>query len=239
MGLRGIGWVLVAGLVLATGCGGGGGGGSLPNPTVGFFNASPDSPNVDFLVDDGDFGANNPFLSGTAFKSSDPDGRDLRALESGTTNEIDVVFSILNKDKHYLVALLGLVNFGSENLKRSRLTAIQVNRDAPIGNKARLYIFHGYNREAGFDTPNIDFKNPGDNPQFKAADIPPGQAQSILVDSGNVDYEVRRSGTDQVLIPAATLALGAGKIYGVYVVGVENGTGSLTPQIVAVEIPPE
>lgn len=221
------------------GCGGVGVGGGPPNPTIGFFNASPDSPNIDFFIDSALIGGNNAFLTGTTIQNTEATDRDLSALESGTTNEIDVIFATLNKDKHFLVALLGLVNFNGENLKRARLTAIEINRDAPVGNKAKLYVFHGYNREFGFDTPNIDFQNPGDNPQFKAANIPPGLAQLILVDSGNVDYEVRRTGTDQVLIAATNLLLEAGKIYAVYVVGVENGTVNLMPQIRAVEIPPE
>lgn len=236
--------VLIGGLFLIgmalSGCGGGsGGGGGSNDPTMRFYNASSDSISLNFLLDDDVVGQQLAYGQSTAnFADQDADTRDLRLQENGTSIDIWSEVITLQKDRHYLVTALGLENFGSENLKRLRFVVNEINRTPPNGTRARLVIIHCYNRATGFETPSLDFQTPGDNPQFRAADIGYGASKILEVDAGNQTYEVRRGGTENVLF-SKNVTLGGGKIYAVYLLGVEGETGSAEPKIEFVEIQPD
>jgi hypothetical protein len=223
-------------LVLAFGCGGGAGTGG-DDPTLAFFNGSPDAPNIDFFMDDDLMAADVEYLTKSDWQSTDAQDRDIGALEAGTTTQIDLIFRTLSEDRHYLFPVLGLYNYGSELEKRARLAPAEISRTRPNGSKSGLIIFHGFCREAGFQTPSIDFRNPGNNPQFIAEDIPFAGSAHLLIDSGVHDFVARRNGTEEVYAALDDFNFEAGKIYGVFVVGVENGVGNLAPQIVVREIP--
>lgn len=220
------------------GCGGGGGGGGLPDPTIRFFNGISDSTLINFLLDDDVVGPQISYLGSTPdFANQDAEQRDLRIQVDGTSVDLWSEVVTLSKDKHYLVAAFGLLNFGNENLKRARFVGIEVDRLAPNGTRARLTIFHGYNRAAGLDTPNIDFQTPGNNPQFKVTDIGYTSAKPLEVDAGNQTFEARRNGTESILV-SRNITLAGGKNYAVFVLGVEGAAGIAAPRIEFVELSP-
>ena len=218
-------------------CGGGGGGGSnLPDPDIRFFNGSPDSVALNFLLNDDIEGAQLAYLQSTPdFESFEPEIRDVRIQEDGTS--VDLWSEVLDmvEDHSYLVSAIGLENFGSEPLKRIRFLIADLDRTPPNGTRAELIIIHGYNREAGLETPGIDFQTPGDNPQFRTTGIDYATARQLDVDAGNWTFEARREGTETILV-SQNITLGGGKIYAVYVLGVENGVGALAPRIEFVEL---
>jgi hypothetical protein len=229
------GILAIAGIALA-GCGGGGGGGGLPNPTVRFFNGSPDSTALNFLLDDTVEAALLAYLESTPdFESVDDRVRDLRIQEDGTSVDLWNEIVDLVKDKHYLICSIGLENFGTENLKRIRTLFTEIDRTAPNGSRVRLIIVHGYNRETGLETPAIDFQTPGDNPQFSADNIAYASSRVLEVDAGNWTFEARREGTETILT-SQNITLGGGKIYAAFVLGVENAAGIQAPRIEFVEL---
>ncbi|MBI5707946.1 MAG: DUF4397 domain-containing protein [Armatimonadetes bacterium] len=226
----------VAALALS-GCGGGGGTTALPKPQVMFFNAGPDNAGIDFYIDSVLSGNAVASAAGTDFMATDPVARDLIANATGTTTDYDAILQTFARNKHYVISALGLVTFGTEFEKRLRLTATEVDRHTIQGNKSRLVIFHGFSRATGFLTPNIDFQSPGQNPQYKAANIEFGASSVLTIDSGTHSFDARRAGSDDVFVSLVSFAFGTGKMYLVYVMGVEGGAGAQTPQIVVKEIP--
>jgi len=232
-----IGILFVAVAAFLFGCGGGSAGSSnAPDPEVRFFNGVSDSDGYDFLMEEDVEATDIDFEESTPdFKKYEARTRLVTARETGTTNEIWVEDFTLQDDKHYVISTLGLENYGSEPLKRARLFMHEVNREAPNGSIARLYVVHGFAREAGFETPNIDFQNPGNNPQFRITDIPFGEARFINVDAVNQTFEARRAGTEAIFA-TTNFTFEAGKIYIAYVLGVESGVGAQAPQIQIVEL---
>jgi hypothetical protein len=220
--------------LLLAGCGGSGTS-QAPDPTIRFVNSIPDSTLIEFLLNDD---VMNPALATPTFVRIEPGAKDVRIRESGTTVDIWNELGTFNSDRHYVILSFGIKNFGTEFEKRARIGGIDVNRSIPTGNKARIYVFHAYNRMTGFQTHDIDFQTPGENPQFKLADIAYGTQKSFLVDSGNQTFEVRRAGTTNVLF-TTNVNLGAGKIYVALATGLEGEIGVQEPKIVFIELQPE
>jgi hypothetical protein len=228
--------LVAIGALALVGCAGGGGGGGLPNPTIRYFNGSPDSTSLNFLLDDAVEASQLAYLESTPdFESVQARIRDLRVQEDGSSIDLWSEVVDLQKDRHYLVSAVGIENFGSEPLKRLRLLFTELDRTAPNGTRARLLIVHGYNRAAGLETPPIDFQTPGDNPQFRVSDIAYANTATLEVDAGNWTFEARRQGTQTILVQQ-NITLEGGKIYAAYVLGIENGLGQHTPRIEFVEL---
>lgn len=224
------------GLVLMACGGAGGSGNNLPDPTIRFFNGSPDSVALNFLIDDTVEGSQLAFLQSTPdFESKDDGIKDIRIQEDGTSVDLWSEVLDMQKDHSYLVSAIGLENFGAEPLKRIRFVIADLDRTPPNGTRAELIILHGYNREAGLETPGIDFQTPGDNPQFSTTGIGYAELRQLDVDAGNWTFEARREGTETILV-SQNVTLGGGKIYAVYILGVENGVGNLAPRIEFVEL---
>lgn len=220
-----------------SGCGGGGGSLSrLPNPQLMFANMSPDSGSVDFFLDDDGVASNIAFGSTAPFRSVDPEPQDLSVRNTGVPEEVDVTVTNPQRDRTYLALLFGWADFDTEFEKRQRLSFIEVDTRFPSSGVARLIVFHGYNRAAGFSTPNIDFQFPGDTPQFRVSNIPYGEARTGTVQAGTHTFEARRSGTENVYA-STNQTVGSSSIYLVFVTGVEDGTGNLAPAIRFVSIP--
>jgi hypothetical protein len=229
------------------GCGGGGGGGTTGNdPTVYFVNASPDAGPLDFLMNaivralNLDYLGSSTGFTTVPFISDANGGYDVVTRENGTNVELDAQNVVLNKNTHTAFACVGLKNYAvGEELKRLRTFGINIDRDSPNGNKARLYIVHGFIRELGQDTPDIIFQNAGDNPQFFTQAIAFGNSAALLVDSGTADWWAKRSdATADVVYAAATLTLDPGAVYLVIVSGIENDPApALQPAITLIELP--
>lgn len=227
-------FLVVLGSLLVAGCGGGGG--RPGQATIRFINLVPDSTALEFLLDDDVIDTPKPYLASTpTFARFEAGEKDVRIRESGTTVDIWAELGTFTADRDYLIMALGLENFNGEFDKRARIGGIDVNRAVPNGNRARIYVVHAYNRMVGFQTPNIDFQTPGENPQYKVADVPFGGNKNIEIDSGSYTFEVRRAGTTNVLF-TTTATLGAGKIYVASVTGVEGAGGAQAPQVQFTEL---
>lgn len=218
---------------MLAGCGGGGGGGTSQNkPKVRGFNASPDSNPVLIQLNTDVFEPNLSYLDGTTiFHQEKAQSWDVEVFDSITNDSLWAETTTFNSNTNYALVTYGLESFGTEFLKRLRSTEFPVDLTAPVGNKATLFVFHGFNRATGFDTPDIDFKNPGDNPQYDVTNITYGGGASITVDSGNsLTFVAQQSGTEGVFA-TSTPTLDAGGVYLVIVTGVEGASGVQQPQI--------
>lgn len=218
-------------LVFLFGCGGGGSGSPNTDPEIYFINGSADAGDVDFRMDDSPAATSLDYLQSSNdfirfdYHGPDVEGWDVSLNLTGGA-EIERQAIVFPHDSDALVIAHGMLNYPAGELtKRLRFTAISADRDAITGAKARLIIFHGFEREAGKETPNIDFKNPTDNPLNNAPNIAPGGTSTILVDSGTQDWEVRRTGAFGIFA-SKTQTLDPGGIYLVLISGVEN---SATP----------
>ncbi|MBX3119100.1 MAG: DUF4397 domain-containing protein [Fimbriimonadaceae bacterium] len=201
-----------------------------------FFNGSSDSGPLDFWLNDDNKAPSISFDTATpAFEEVKPDELDVILNSAGVQDQLDALLFTFVKDKDYIIAALGLENYGSEPLKRLRLVVQEVNRKFINGNVSRLVIFHGYNRETGFETPEVDFQNPGSNPQFKVSEIAFAAAKTANITSGVQNFEVRTSGTENIIV-TATHNLLPGKTYAVFILGQENGTGDFTPKVTFIEL---
>lgn len=229
---------LATAALAAMSCGGGGGTGEVVKPKIRFLNASPDSSGVDYTFDldvrgtDVQFQQVQPAIGANpSFIEVDPKAYDVITSDHNTAEQLDAQALNVTASNTFLFASFGLRNYGTEPLKRFRTTMFPLDMTAPNGNKAKLFVFHGFMRATGFETPPVDFQNPGDNPQYRITGIDFGNSNTITVDSGNsLTFEVRRSGTEQVYV-SSTPTLDAGGIYFVLITGVEGGAGPQAPSV--------
>ncbi|MFW5697704.1 MAG: hypothetical protein ACOCX1_04005 [Fimbriimonadaceae bacterium] len=232
-------------LMLLIGCGGSNRV-ELPDPTIRFINGSPDVGAIDFYLNNDIVGNSFDYLDDNSrFLTVDfPDefleqSWDLIAQEANGVREFDAVATEFERNTHSMVVLFGLEDpLVSELEKRARLEIVEVDRLEPVGNRARLVIFHGFNREEGKQTPAIDFKNPGDNPLFAAENIAYGESQVLSVEAGTNTWNVERSDAEgDVIYTSEELTLEGGHIYFVLVSGLENAADpALGPTITLYEI---
>lgn len=230
---------LVSALVLSlaaaaiVGCSGGGGGNSLPDPVIRFVNSSPDANPLTFNYDTTPKATGLTYLQSSGNVTVDDQDHDLSVTDSVSGDIIDALAVTLTKDKQYISVAKGLETFGSENEKRLRLLNFEYDKTSPNGSKARLLIIHAFNRATGFLTPDIDFQNPGNNPQYSVPGISYSDdtPKTLLVDSDvSLQFDARRAGTENVYA-SATTTFDSGGIYLVLITGIEGGAGSLAPQI--------
>lgn len=231
---------LVAGALAAvlTGCGGGGIGPNLPDPIVRFVNSSPDSNPLDFFVDTDKKAPALAYLATSADMTIKHGDSDVSVQDSTDQTELDAIAGTFSQDRKYVVMGLGLENFGTENLKRLRLMVFNYDKNPPNGTKARLLIIHGFMRAPGFDTPNIDFRNPGNNPQFSSPNISfAAQPVTLEVDSGvSLAFQARRASTENVYASDPGTVFDASGIYLALVTGVEGTIGTQAPTITYIKL---
>lgn len=233
-------WMLgFALLIAASGCGGGGTSSDAPDPTVQYFNGICDADPVDFFLNQEPVAENIAFTeTSPGFEETEPLIRDIAVREVGSTKEYWQEEFEFVRDSDYLLCALGLENFGTEFEKRVRLARFDIDRRQPNANKARIYVVHGFNRAAGFSTPDIDFQNPGNNPQIKLADIAYLTEKNVEIDAATQTFEARRAGTESVFM-STTFTFEPGKIYVIALLGIEDGVGVLAPQIKIIELASE
>lgn len=260
-------WLYAAaltGLATIAGCGGSTsktGQGSLPDPTLFFVNGSPDTPSADFYVNEDVKAAGVDYLlSSSDFikipfvpAEIDEGAVDVVVTNAGSTTDLDRVALGLERDTHTLVAAIGLQSgaTGIESPKRLQLINHLITRDAPTGNRARIYVLHGLLAAPGEETPKIAFETPGDNPQVQFSDIEYGKTNSEkpaddqegtapdpLIDSGSYTFQVRRSDLDQGEVYAtADLTLQPGRVYLALVSGiVGDADPAKRPRITLIEL---
>ena len=227
--------------ILAVGCGGSGGGSDsgIENPEVRFVNGAVDVASLEFRVNDRTeatvtYGEGNS----NGFRSFKPETYDVMVRVPGQAEDAWAETWDAGQDNDYVIASYGLQSFGELPTKRLRFGKFQIDRNPPNGNKARLIVLNAFNREAGVENVPVDFKNPGENPQFQLTNIAFGDATNFTVDSGSQTFDVRLTNAEQVFV-SETLQLEAGKVYFVILGGTENGTGTQAPDIKLVELQTE
>jgi hypothetical protein len=155
--------------------------------------------------------------------------------EDGVNPELDAIAASFSNDNEYLIACVGLENFGTEFLKRLRLRSLAIDLTAPNGNKSRLYVLHAFNRSTGLETPNIDLRNPGDNPQYKVENIAFGDIGTLEIDASTQTFVARRNESESVYA-TNTGTFVPGGIYLVIVGGLEGAVGVQEPRIEFIKI---
>lgn len=232
-------------LLVILGCGGSNTNDNIPpEPLVTFINASTNSTAIDALLNDTQIANNVPHLgfSPTAggvatFSSFEPGEYDVTVVESSDPETQESIVENLTRDAAYLFFAAGLVNPPViDQDKRLRPVLLQIDRTQPNGDKAAIFIFHAYNRAEGFQTPNLDFRNPGDTPVINEQDIAFAGIKGVLVDAGEQTFVARRNGTEFDVTPPTTFTFGGGKAYVAIIKGIEGGTGTSAPGITFVEI---
>jgi len=242
MALRGSihAFLLAGALLCLVGCGGGGGNtADSQRPTYRLVNASPDTPSLDVFINEEKKGNALPYGGATPdFVSLKPDLYDVTLRATGAAEDAwNQAFQFSNDQDTTMVAC-GLTNFGEEFFKRLRPAFVSVNRRPPNGSRARLIIVNAFNRKPDFENVPVDFKNPGDNPQYDVTNIGPGGSSVLEVDAGSQTFEMRLSGAEQVFV-TKDLTLSAGKIYLVLLSGIEDAPGTQAPDIKLVELQPK
>ncbi len=229
-----LGWkagLLLGAAMALSACGGGGGGSNQNKPRLRFVNASADALPLTFALD-GDVkatGVTYPGLSANFFEE-DQESYDVTVHEDGNNPDFDAITAGFGNDKEFLIFAVGLKNFGTETLKRLRLFVSEIDLTVPNGSKSRIYVLHAFNRSAGLDTPNIDLRNPGDNPQYKVENVSYGSIGTLNIDASTQTFVARRSGSDSVY--ATKIAtFDPGGIYLALVSGVEGEVGAQAPAI--------
>ncbi|MBS1716230.1 MAG: DUF4397 domain-containing protein [Armatimonadetes bacterium] len=216
---------------LAIGCGGGGSDPSLPDPRVYFVNCSPDAAALNLRLDDDIKAVGDTFLTVAPKTTVLAGERDVVINENGNPFEHDAHTTKFDGNTDWVIAAIGKETFGTEYSKRIRTVAFKVNlSDPPSATKARLVVLHAYQRQAGFETPGVDFQSPGNNPLYSVTGLNFGDQKSIDVDPGLQDFQVRRTGTENVLIEQST-TLSGGKVYLVVCGGIEGAVGGAAPII--------
>ncbi len=207
-------------------CGGGGGGVEVPDPTIRVINLAP-AVAVDFYIND-DISVSNVATgdSTTLFKDTKNEEQDYSINENGSSIVVDSQAKTLNKNTNNLAIAFGLKDFGTENQKRLRFDFFEVFRQAPNGNKARVYAFNSLIRAAGEDSYAVIFKNPGTNPVIQMNPVDYGQMTSAEIDAGPTTLTAQRQFTETEVV-TTTKDFEAGKIY-LMVFGGQDPTPTIT-----------
>lgn len=219
---------------------------AVEDPEIRFVAGSADGGLLQFRMDDvvaADnlaYGGSNVDFDTFEFKDTDPDGYDVSLHDAGSSFEFERRAIQFNQVTDSVVIAHGVRNFAAgEELKRLRISNFTVNRTAPVGNKSRLYVFHGIERAPGFLTPSVKFQNASVNPQFITGEIQPGAVEAIQVDSGTATWFVRRTGTQADFV-SQSLTLAPGAIYVVLLSGIEaDADPAKQPKITLIQLTTE
>jgi hypothetical protein len=192
-----------------------------------FVHASPDAGAVDISLNDRkeltsvNYPTNSTWRS-IPFISEANGGYDVSVSPAGTTTDVARIATTFNRDTSTVAVVDGLVTPDPSDPQKSLdITTFTVNRIRPNGNKARLIIFHGFQRAAGLSTPAVLFRNPGENPLFTTGNVNPGTQTTLDIDSGTFTWNVRRADGEAIYV-SATHTAAPGSVLLVLISGVEN-----------------
>ena len=227
---------VVASLLLMCGCGGSGSNSNeLPDPTVRFANLSPDVT-LDYFTDDDSRATNIGFgATSASFNSLDPAERDVSTRATGSSIELTNDLFSFQRDTNTLIVSYGLNNFGTENEKRLQTAFVNVDRKTPNGTKSRVIAFNAYVRATGDGNIPIVFKDSITNPSITFSAINFGGSNVKELDAGQVTLFAQQEGTDNQ-ITSVTKTLEAGKIYLMYLGGIDGSAGATTPSVQFIEL---
>ena len=225
----------ILGALALFGCGGGSGGGGGDDSSdtrIAFLNASPDTGSLDFLLNDSAKASDVPYGTSTTFGSYKAKDYDLSIRASNDTEVLWSESKLFNADQDYVVMGVGLRTPPSDDTQRLVIKLGSLSRVPVNGNRARLLVINALVRKAGFATPPIDFRGPGENPVVgpDSSNIAFGNSVAIEVDSGAQTFQARQNGTEQVFVER-NFNLTPGGVYFALISGLEGENGPSAPEI--------
>lgn len=202
---------------------------NLPDPQVYFVNASADSGNLSFLLNNEFQPPVLPYLQGSAnfrsitFISEGQEGYDVGIANEDRSFVYDEEVKEFPRNTDWIIAAIGQRNFQpGEEQKRLRQVIFQVDRASPGGSTSRLIVLHGFNRGTGNLTPSVNFQNQGDNPVYRIPNLGYGETSTIDVSSGTHTFVIKRS--DGEAVYATTTVTLNGGLWLVLLSGTEGAT---------------
>lgn len=182
--------------------------------SVMFIHASPDAPNVDFLIDGTKTAlVNVAYGSPSTYSTVDAGKRNFKVNATGQTTSVITNDQTLEKDKSYSIFACG---------KLSAITAVVATDDltAPAAGKAHVRFAH-----LSPDAPAVDIYVKGtttklfSNASFKSV------SNFLPVDAKTYELEVKLAGTTTTVLTTSAIKFETGKIYTAYAKGlVASGT---------------
>ena len=185
-----------------------------------------------------------PYAVSVGYGGSTPDydnlttGQELYFFDlfrAGTQNIVDSLAEIpRQKQSHHIVAI-GAANAGAQQ-PLARMVPVNVNRNRPGGNNARLIVLHGFVR-TGRQSPNVDVLRSGKiAPEI--SDLPFADFKEFLLAGGTYNFEVRIAGLmSGTLFTKTGVTVEGGKVYLVVIRGIEGGSGVFAPDLQFIEEP--
>jgi len=171
------------------------------------------------------YGGSNP-----TFLSEQSGLTDLTIFEHGQAIPLWSEADTLAKNTSYVAVAIGEEGYGAETDKRPQFAFASIDRSAPNGSQARIYVVHALEEAAGVPTPNIDFTNPGNNPTFALTNLAPGSVTELMVNAGSQEFIARQTDT-QGSYADKTFTFQAGQVYLMVVTGINGDTGAEAPTI--------
>lgn len=229
-----------AGVCLAAfGCGGGGG-----EVTGDFFlrftNNVVDLPGgVDLNLDQEPYAVNLGYGGSTPTYDNLTTREDLHFLDlyrAGTRNIVDSLVEVPRLDQSHHIVAIGAADAGAQQ-PLARMVVVNVNRNRPSSNNARLVVLNGFVRIPGRQSPNVDLLRSG-RIAPEIADLAFGDFKEFLLAAGTYDFEVRIAGLmSGTLFTKNGVTVEGGKVYLVVIRGLEGETGVFAPDLQFIEEP--
>ncbi|MBS1721620.1 MAG: hypothetical protein JSS66_01295 [Armatimonadetes bacterium] len=249
---------ILGSFVLAGGCGGSGGGTGQKDPVMIVANACSDPGNLAYFFNDTQYGGNLayrhlslPFT--LTFRSAEEGAWDCSLEEPDRSVQYDIQGKLFEKDTTTICAAVGEKNPTDDNeglrlLKRLQTSFFNPDRTKPVGNRARLFILHAFNRQKNFNTPDLTFQTFGDNPQFQSDNIVYSKWVTLEVDSGRYKsnpndplsdnhFIAKDTNADGVFAENPDVTLKPGSLYVVMISGIEDPNPNVHQNIAFIEIP--
>ncbi len=183
--------------------------------TIRFLNASPDSPNLDFLIDDTKILTDQPFKLTSALIKIKAGSRNVKIMESGGISPIFNGSFNFELDKSYMVvAINNFINLSG--------LVFETPTKSPGGDKSFLRVVH-----CSPNAPSvyIKFTTTLDRPPQYVTLSYRGVSNYLEYPAGPVDVTIYQAGTTDTL-KYGRMYLDGGKVYSAYIIGYITGTQS-------------
>ncbi len=184
--------------------------------TIRFLNGSPDSPNLDFLIDDFKLVTDQSFKLSSALLKVKAGSRNVKIMEAGGISPLFSGSFNFELDKSYMVVAIN--NF----LNLSGLV-FETPIKSPGGDRAFLRVVH---ISPNAPTVYIKLTTTQDRPPSYVTLSYRGVSNYLEYPAGPIDVAIYRAGTTDTL-KYGRMFLDGGKVYSAYIIGFISGTQSM------------
>jgi len=183
--------------------------GDAGSACVNILHASPDAPGVDILVNDKVAVENLEFGKATGYVALPAGDHNVKVVPHGEAADKAVIDAdvTLDADQAYEVLAVGKVADIAPAIFPVDLAALESTTDAAVR------VIH-----ASPDAPGVDIAPDGADPLVTNLEFPKDSGY-LTVPAGEVDLEVRPTGTKDVALQLDPIELEAGKVYSVVAIG--------------------